>query len=192
MHEDFIKELQLHLPKSDARLRKLWAEQIVSQKIPLLSLISLLHGPNKTAQRFNWLIGDLLHQDRTVVRPALQILFDLRDEMPFPGMRRTVARCLWYLGVPANLEKQAIPVLFHWLEDNSFAIGVKHYASKALFDLAIQDRVDARQLNERLNRVLNRQARHVNKAHASRMNKLRRKLIDSDARSKQPAGERQS
>jgi hypothetical protein len=132
----------------------------------------LLHDQNKTAQRFTWLIGDLLDKDRTVVETCLPMLFELRNDMPFPGMRRCVAKCLWYLGVPKELEDVAIPELFLWLKDDTFAIGVKHYAARALFDLAMQNRVDTK----RLERVLKRQSKHENQAHAGRMEKLRLKL----------------
>lgn len=168
-----IEELRRLLPTSDAKLRKHWAHRIVIENIPVVSLFVLLHGHIKTAQRFTWLLGDLLEEDRTVVAPVVPMLFDLRDKMPFPGMRRTVAKSLWYLGVPPQLEKQAIPELFKWLEVDAYAIGVKHYAAKALFDLAVEKRVDV----SRLNQILNKQARHENRAHASRMEKLQVRLV---------------
>ncbi len=173
MNFEVIDELKSLLQGSDARLRKHWARRIVSEKVPVSSLMTLLHGQEKSAQRFTWLIGDLLDEDPTLVGECLPMLFSLRDQMPFPGMQRTVGKCLWYLGVPANLEKEAIPQLLEWLANDEFEVGVKHYAAKTLYDLAIEHRIDA----QRLDRILRRQAQHENKAHAGRMNKLRFKLL---------------
>ena len=100
------------------------------------------------------------------------MLFELRDQMPFPGMRRTVAKCFWYLGVPTEMESEGISQLFDWLEDEQYAIGVKHYASRALFDLAVESRIDV----DRLDQALIHETENDNQAHASRMAKLRSKL----------------
>ncbi len=172
MNVDLKDELISLLQGSDARLRKHWANRIVNEKIPLCSLMSILHGHEKTAQRFTWLIGDLLEVDPMVVSDSVPMLFSLRDQMPFPGMQRSVAKCLWFVGVAKELENEAIKQLFEWLANNQFEVSVKHYAAKALFDLALENRIDAKKLN----RILHKQTQHENKAHAGRMKKLQLKL----------------
>lgn len=181
MRRALIDELKNRLPASDSRLRKHWAQRIVDEKMDVASLMVLLHGHAKTAQRFTWLIGDLLEEDRTVVAPVVPMLFALRDEMPFPGMRRTVAKCFWYLGVPPELEADVIPVLLNWLNENAFAVGIKHYCAKALFDLAVENRIDP----QRFERILRKQARHENGAHASRMESLRTRLASTIKRKRE-------
>ena len=170
---ELINELKSLLQGSDARLRKHWAERIVSENIPVSSLLVLLHGHEKTAQRFTWLIGDLLEVEPAAVQDCLPVLFELRDQMPFPGMQRTVGKCLWYLGVPVEMEADAIPLMFKWLDDNQFEVSIKHYAAKVLYDLAIEDRIDVKKFG----RVLKKQTQHPTKAHANRMLKLRLKLL---------------
>lgn len=167
-----MDELKSLLQASDATLRKHWASRIIDEKIPVLSLMGLLHGHEKTAQRFTWLIGDLLDADPDVVKPVMPMLFEMRDKMPFPGMERTVGKCFWYAGVSDELAAEAIPQLFDWLSHDSFVVSIKHYAAKALFDLAVENRIDAKALDN----VLKRQTKHENKAHAGRMAKLRMKL----------------
>ena len=171
-------ELNGLLQGSDARLRKHWAQRICQEKILLIDLLPLLHGHLKTAQRFTWLIGDLLDEDPGVVMPVLPMLFDLRDQMPFPGMQRSVAKCLWFLNVPTEVEAEAIPQLFDWLANDQSEVGVKHYASKALFDLAVSGRIKP----EKLIAILRKQTHHPNKAHAGRMEKLLNKLDRSLSR----------
>lgn len=175
MTSELFQELKSLLQGSDSKLRKHWAEKIARRQIPLNDLISLLHGQKKTAQRFTWLIGDLLDTDRSLVGSSLPMLFELRDQMPFPGMQRTVAKCLWYLNVPADLEEQAIPQLFEWLANDQVEIGVKHYASKALYDLAIDGRIDAKRI-AKIFQILEKEANHSNKAYATRTEKLKTKL----------------
>ncbi len=173
MPVELVDELRRLLPKSDSKLRKHWANRIVQEKIPITDLVGLLHGDPKVAQRFTWLIGDLLETDRMVVEPVLPMLFDLRNQMPFPGMRRSVSKCLWFLGIPEQLESEAIPQLVQWLEDDAIRVGVKHFAAKSLFDLVKEERFDTK----RLNQMLTKQTQHENVAHAKRMSQLQNKLM---------------
>lgn len=179
-HYDLIDELKSLLQGSDARLRKHWAERIVNERVPVADLMVLLHGHQKTAQRFTWLLGDLLELEPTAVSDCLPMLFELRDQMPFPGMQRTVGKCLWRLGVPAQLEEGVIAQMFAWLDDDQFEVSIKHYAAKVLYDLAVEDRIDVR----RLDRILEKQTRHPTQAHASRMLKMRLKLSKAVAEKK--------
>ena len=179
-HFDFIDELKSLLQGSDSRLRKHWAARIVNERMPVADLMVLLHGHEKTAQRFTWLIGDLLEIEPKVVSPCLPLLYELRDQMPFPGMQRTVGKCLWTIGVPKELEKDAVAQMFKWLDDDQFEVSIKHYAAKVLYDLAIEDRIDVKKLD----RVLKKQTQHPTKAHANRMLKLRLKLSKSVASKK--------
>lgn len=172
MNESITSELVNLLSTSDARLRKHWCQRIIDERIPVLGLMSLLHAETKTAQRFTWLIGDLLQADADLVAPCLPLLFSLHDQMSFPGMQRTVGKSLYYCGVPREMEDEVIPVLVNWLKDDQYEISIKHYASKVLFELAEQARFDAVQLD----RMLLNQSQHRNRAHASRMSKLRSKL----------------
>ena len=168
MNHELFHEIKTTLPKSDSRIRKQWAEQIIREKIPLSEFLVLLHGEKKTAQRFIWLIGDLLELDSNVVVDCLPILFSLRDQMPFPGMRRTVAKCIWFADVPPEMEPETTKQLFSWLADEQYSIGCKHYAAKALFDLVKLGKVPA----TKLKRILAKQANHSNTAHAKRMGKM--------------------
>lgn len=172
MQTALIDELKSLLRSSDAKLRKHWATRICAEQVSVESLMGLLHGDEKTAERFTWLIGDLLDEDRSVVEPVVPMLFELRNQIPFPGMLRTVAKCLWYVGLPENLEAVATDELFKWLAEDKYAVGVKHYTSKALFELAKTGSVDC----NRLAQILSQQAKHANKAHACRMNKLQIEL----------------
>ena len=172
MTPEFVEELRQLLSSSKAVQRKFWAQKMIRESIPVHNLLPLLHGEKKVAQRFTWLIGDLLELEPAVVSPCLPMLFSLRDQMPFPGMRRCVAKCLWLAGIPPELEQEAIAQLFDWLKDPKTRIGVKHYASKLLFDLAINQQVDG----QRVLKLLLTEGQHENVAHAKRLTKLAQRL----------------
>ena len=115
-----------------------------------------------------WLIGDVCEMNPQVVEPCLPFLFSLRDQMPFPGMRRSLAKWLWLTNVPADVEDQAIPQLLQWLDGDEYSIACKSYTAKALFDLVIAGRLAI----DTLIPVLKRQCLSENRAYASRMQKI--------------------
>lgn len=172
MNTQFVDELKRLLATSDSKLRKHWAKRVLAEQVPVSSFISLLHAEKKTAQRFTWLIGDLLEADSGLIAEFVPMLFSLRDQMPFPGMHRTVGKCLLYCGLPKNMESESIAVLIEWLGNDQFEIGTKHYASKVLFELVKQSAVSS----DTLDRLLAQQEKHSNPAHATRMSKMRIKL----------------
>lgn len=164
-----LAELRHGLSDCRAVDRKAWANRIIEQQIPLTHLMALLHEDSTTAQRFTWLIGDLLGEQPESVGPCVPLLFELRDQMPFPGMERTVAKCLW-LALPASeITTEHSDQLADWMASHETPVSVLHYASKALFKLCRAGRFDCR----RLELMLDDQTRHPNASHAKRMAKLR-------------------
>jgi len=172
MATQLLDQLRTSLAKSNSINRKDWARRIVDQETPLPGLMVLLHGEYNTAQRFTWLIGDVCELDSAVVAECLPLLFELRNTMPFPGMPRSVAKWLWLTNVPQELEVEAIEQLFDWLSGDRTSISCKSYSAKALFDLALQNRVSI----DRLTRVLINQAANSNRAYGMRMQKLLERL----------------
>ena len=172
MADELIQQLKKSLSTSDARDRKYWSQWIIEKEIPLQSLMSLLHYGDGTSQRFMWLIGDVCEMDPATVAVCMPILFSLRNEMPFPGMPRSVAKWLWLTRVPASVEKEAIAQLVSWIDDESASIACKSYTAKALFDLAIDGRVPV----DCVVASLERQSAHENRAYGKRMQKILDKL----------------
>ncbi|MEM7453221.1 MAG: hypothetical protein AAF456_02590 [Planctomycetota bacterium] len=168
MSQELIEQLKASLATSDATNRKFWAQWIINDQIPLQSLMSLLHFGDGTSQRFMWLIGDICELDPESVRPCLPMLFSLRNEMPFPGMPRSVAKWLWLTNVPVEMEAESVSQLFAWMESESASIACKSYAAKALFDLATDRRISSR----RFVRCLEKEAEHENRAYGKRIRKI--------------------
>lgn len=172
MWTELYGQLEMSLASSDSAARKHWAQQVVDHEIPLIQLIPLLHADIGTGQRFMWLIGDVCENAPDVVADCLPLLFSLRDQMPFPGMPRSVARWLWLTSVPRDIESDAIPQLIKWLADSATSIACKSYSAKALFELAAQRRVS----QTRLRKILQGQAGNSNRAYGGRMQKLLERL----------------
>ena len=165
MSDSFVNELVSRLADSSAADRTRWAERIVGEERSLESLLSLLHAEQKTAQRFMWLIGDLSDHCPDIVAPCMPLLFSLRDQMPFPGMRRSVAKWLWKTDVPKEVEKDATPQLLQWLGDDVSSIGCKSYSAKALHALAVEGRV----AHDQFAKALLTQTNSTNAAFSKRM-----------------------
>lgn len=172
MTSTLLHKIKSSIAKSDSAARKHWAEQIVDSQLPLGHFVPILFAEPKTAQRFMWTIGDICELDPRVVAQCMPMLCDMRDQMPFPGMDRSVAKWLWLTNVPASVEKKAIPQLLDWLANESASIACKSYSAKALFDLVKNSRLEKKKLEP----ALQAQAQHKNKAYASRIRKLLREL----------------
>ncbi len=172
MSGDLLIQLKSCLADSMSEQRKHWAREIVDQQIPLQSLFSLWHADTKTAQRFMWLIGDVSELDPGRVAPCISFLFALRDQLPFPGMHRSVAKWLLITNVPEEVAAAATEQLFAWLSDDAEEIGCKHYATKALLNLSQQNRFSL----SRLKKVLQSESNHPNRAYRGRVLKLLEQL----------------
>ena len=167
MKAELIQKIAATMPTSDSVVRKHWASVIVDQQVPLISLLPLLDEDTKVAQRFMWTIGDVCELNPSVVSQCMPILFDLRNELPFPGMDRSVAKWLWLTRVPESVEQQAIKQLLEWMDDDDVAVACKSYSAKALFELV----KDGRLKKAKFESVLKSACRHNNKAYAYRMKK---------------------
>lgn len=168
MSTQLLAELRSFLAQSDSQLRKKWARQIAEQKVPLESLLSLLHGETKTAQRFTWLISDIGEAAPDLLAPCMPMLFSLRDQMPFPGMQRGVAKWLLITNVPANVEEDATEQLLAWMRDPNACIASKSFSARVLTELALQGRISTAVVK----RVFQSQVGTINRAYSRRMEKL--------------------
>ena len=166
--DQLFKELANGLAGSDSELRKHWADRIVNENVSLDSLISLLHGEHKTAQRFMWLLDDVCRIDPDRMAPFLPLLFSLRDQMPFPGIRRSITKWLFLTRIPESVEPGASKQMVHWLESQDASIACKSFSAKCLFLMATENRFQAKRLHD----ALKTQADHPNRAYRSRIQKF--------------------
>ncbi len=169
---EILRQLRNSLAESDSQARKEWARQIVDAQHPLENLLSLLHGDHKTAQRFTWLISDIGEADVKILEPCMPALFSLRDQMPFPGMHRGVAKWLLLTHVPQAIEKEAIEQMIAWLNSDSTCIASKSFSARVLFQLAIQKRIPRQTVKQ----IIGRQLGNKNQAFSKRMGKLLERL----------------
>lgn len=137
-----VAELELRLATSMAVDRKAWAERIVHGDVPMVQLLELFDSAPRTAQRFMWLLGDICELSPQTIAQVIPILFSLRHEMPFPGMRRSVAKWLWLTEIPTSVEAEAIPQLVKWLRDDAASIACKHFSAKSVLLLVEDGRLE--------------------------------------------------
>lgn len=80
--------------------RQTWAKYLVEKQVDIQSLLPLLHEEYPTGINFSWLLGDIVVLKPECVLPIVPYCFELRDKMPFPGFKRSVAKMLSLTGVP--------------------------------------------------------------------------------------------
>ena len=171
MSDPLILEMSRGLARSNAAQRKIWARTLIRDQRSLQSLFSLLHSDPKTLERFTWFIGDLAELSPESLVDSMPLLFDLKDQVEFPGITRSVAKWLLCTNVPSNIERVAIPQLMAWITDDSASISCKSFTAKVLVNLARSDRLDANKVIE----ALNSQTKHDNLAYRKRI----KRLVDS-------------
>ena len=164
-----LRSLQNGLAGSDAKWRKAMANQMIEADLQLIQLMPLFQSDEKTAQRFMWFIGDLSELAPELIKPCLPLLFEMRDDMPFPGMHRSLAKWFLKTDVPEEIQSEVVEEVLGWLESPSESIACQSFAAKLMVELAKQGRCD----NRRLCLALDRLMKHDNRAFARRMAKLR-------------------
>ena len=168
MTNDLLHQLARHLASSNAEQRKHWAQRVVAESFPFESLLSLFHSDPKTSQRFMWFIGDLVRMNPEIVKPSMPLLFSLRDQMPFPGMDRSICVWLFWTRVPEAVCPEAIEQLYDYLGNKTASIAAKSFAAKALMGLI----KDKRTSTARLAKTLKTQIPNTNQAFERRMRKM--------------------
>lgn len=174
MSLELLAQLRNSLAESDSRARKSWARQISESQQPLEGLLSLLHGDHKTAQRFTWLISDVGEIDVDLLTACMPILFSLRNQMPFPGMPRSIAKWLLLTRVPKSIEAEAFTQLTQWMEDEHACIASKSFSARVLFELAVEKRMP----KKKVKKLIQQQVGTKNAAFSGRMEKLLTRLSD--------------
>ena len=164
--------LTCSLADSRSEQRKLWAAEVVERNIPVVSLLSIFDSGDQTAQRFMWLLGDVCERDPDRIAECLPILFSLRNEMPFPGMPRSVAKWLMLTGVPEELEPAASRQLLKWIRNPDSSIACKSYSARAVISLVKSNRLGT----ARVRSALATQLDHENRSYANRIRKLIERL----------------
>jgi len=131
-----IEKIEVSLLRDDTdENRKKWAEYIVSNKIPLIDIIELLHAEKRAATRFIWVVGDLCELDPKVVYPAITYFWSKKNETEITNYNRSLAKMFWLCGIPEKIEGVATNEMFEWLLDPEVIVSTKNYSLLALANL---------------------------------------------------------
>lgn len=134
-----IEKLSRSLVEEDTDAnRKRWKQYIIDNNIALLDLMSLLEANRKVGMRFIWMVGDLCESNPSLVFPAITHFYSRRHHVPFANFDRSLAKMFWLVGVPEEIEGEAINDLFKWLMDAKVNVTTKVYALSALYNLSLK------------------------------------------------------
>ncbi|BDS15027.1 hypothetical protein [Aureispira anguillae] len=142
MNHPLIKPLRIVLAadRSEASRQKWeeWTNYLIDQKIDLIDLMDLLDAEHPIAMRFTWLLGHILVKAPDRIAPIVSHCFNRRDELTFPGIKRTIAKMIWLAGVPEELEGLVVDELFKWVLSPQIKVAVKVYSISALYDFSVK------------------------------------------------------
>lgn len=116
--------------------RQYWAKYLVKHQVPMRSLLPLLDEEHPIGMRFTWLFGDIVLLDKQLLAPIVAPCFARRNEITFPGYKRTLTKLLCLVGVPEALEGTVVDELFQWTLDPKIKVAVKVFAIDTIAQLA--------------------------------------------------------
>jgi len=133
--EDLKQELINSLAESSGSDRKKWLDYIISHDILLADLVDILYLDYKTAMKFSWIVGALCEIDSTKVAPVVSEIFNNRNKIKIPNFDRSMAKIFYLVGIPSELEGEAVDLMFRWLMDPKIIVSTKNYSLFALYNL---------------------------------------------------------
>lgn len=113
-----------------------WANYIIENKVPILSIIELLHYPRPISMRFIWLIGHLCDVNPSAVSPAVNFFFKERNKVNFPNYDRSLAKMANLCEIPKESEAEIIDLLFCWILNPKIIVTTKNYSLEALLKIS--------------------------------------------------------
>ena len=117
--------------------RKAWAAKIIAEGT-FAEFTDLLDGEHPIGMHFSWLIGDIVSDAPEEVFPSITYFFSRRNDFPFPGFKRSLAKMMYLAGIPEEIEGEALDEMFNWVMNPQEAIAVKHYSLKCLMEICKQ------------------------------------------------------
>ena len=127
-----FEKLKIALPQSSAQDRKIWASEILKEKISIRHLSKLLHEDYTVASRFLWLLTDIAEADSETLKKDLVFLFNLCQTLDHIKLEPSFANYWLICGVPIEKEGEYIEYLFEWFSSKESDITTK---SRSLFVL---------------------------------------------------------
>lgn len=139
MHHQLLQELRTSLiaDRSNENRQK-WTKKLIQQDIEVAHLLPLLDEEHPIGMRFTWLLGHLLDTEPSRIVPIVTHCFNRRNDLTFPGIKRTIAKMLWLAGVPEEIEGLVVDELFKWVLDPKIKVAVKVYSIDALCQLTFK------------------------------------------------------
>ncbi len=139
MYPKLIQDLTTSLAndRSDANRQK-WTAYLIKEQIELTQLTEILDAEHPIGMRFTWLLGHLLAEAPTQVRPIVTYCFTHRNQWTFPGIKRSIAKMLWLAGVPEEIEGLVVDELFQWVLDPKVKVAVKVYSLEVLLSMVLK------------------------------------------------------
>ncbi|MBI3233677.1 MAG: hypothetical protein HYZ42_06490 [Bacteroidetes bacterium] len=114
------------------------AQYIIETEIPLLDFIDIIYAPHPIGMRFSWMLGGLCEKHQDYIYPAISYLFLNREAIKINQFNRSLAKMFKLVGIPPEIEGEAVNELFIWLQSADSNLSTKTYSLQALHKLTQQ------------------------------------------------------
>lgn len=121
-----------------AESRAYWAQRLIKEQVPIEELLPLLDEEHPIGMRFTWIWGSIITQNAQYLAPIVSPCFERRNDITFPGYKRSIAKMLCMVGVPEELEGLVVDELFKWILNPKIKVAVKVFAIDTIAQLAVK------------------------------------------------------
>ncbi len=174
MDAAFFDELRQLLPMSRASDRKAWASRILRGETELEELLPLLDCGEPVATRFLWFLSEFGEQYPAALHRVLPRLMERVDTARMDNYAGSLANFWILAGVPAEMEGQAIDLLFDWLNASGTNVTVKSRAMVVLEKLSANYPELKQELRLSIEGQMNKYSKSFEKKSIQLLNKLSR------------------
>jgi hypothetical protein len=135
----FKQQLSVSLREDDTDAnRRRWAAYIAENKIELVRIADLIHAERFIAMRFMWMVGGLCETSPETVFPAIPYFFSERQRVQILNYHSSLARMFQLVGIPADMEGEAVDAMLIWLQSREENVTTKTRALSALQKLGVK------------------------------------------------------
>ncbi len=135
--QEFARVLTEQLPNSNGTDRVRLAKWIIESDIKPDSLLEILSYDKRIVTRFLWMLSDVGIENKSYLKEALPVMW-MYMKQHAPEYLLSFASYWYWVGVPQEMEADAIDYLFRWLISSEVNVTMKSRVLLVLKELCIK------------------------------------------------------
>jgi hypothetical protein len=110
-----------------------WAAYLAENPSEIPDCLSLLSEDKPIPMRIAWVLDHVADNNPHCMLEHIPYMYSLKDDMDFPGYKRSLTRLMSFSGIPESIESDAIDTMFKWVLAPHIALAVKVHSIQALY-----------------------------------------------------------